>query len=64
MGSSATDPNVRQLASKIVVNLNENANDIDSRLIANDLDVDLGGTGRTGRGPCPYPVRFIAQGAG
>jgi peptide/nickel transport system substrate-binding protein len=41
----ATDPNARQLASKIVVNLNENANDIDSRLIANDLDVDLGGTG-------------------
>jgi peptide/nickel transport system substrate-binding protein len=40
-----TDPNAKQLPSKIVVNLNENASDIDNRLMANDLDVDLGGTG-------------------
>ena len=41
----ATDPNAKQLASKIIVTMNMNANDLDSRLIANDVDVDLGGTG-------------------
>jgi peptide/nickel transport system substrate-binding protein len=41
----ATDPNAKQLPSKIVVNLNVNANDIDNRLMANDLDVDMAGTG-------------------
>ena len=41
----ATDLNAKQLPSKIVVEMNLNANDIDNRLMANDLDVDLGGTG-------------------
>jgi len=42
---ASTDPNAKQLASKIVVNLNVNANDVDNRLMANDLDVDMAGTG-------------------
>ena len=41
----ATDPQVKQLPSKIVFNLNLNANDIDNRLLAGDLDVDQAGTG-------------------
>jgi peptide/nickel transport system substrate-binding protein len=41
----ADDPQAKQLPSKIVVNLNVNPNDIDNRLLANDLDVDLAGTG-------------------
>ncbi len=41
----ATDPNAKQLASKVVVNLNMNANDIDNRLIHGDLTVDMPGTG-------------------
>jgi peptide/nickel transport system substrate-binding protein len=41
----ATDPNAKQLASKIIVNLNVNQADIDSRLIAGDIDLDLAGTG-------------------
>src|SRR5580704_3621567 len=40
----STDPNAKQLPSKIVVNLNMNANDIDNRLMAGDLDVDAAGT--------------------
>jgi peptide/nickel transport system substrate-binding protein len=40
-----TDPNAKQLASKIVVTMNMNADDIDNRLMANDLDVDLLGGG-------------------
>ncbi len=42
---ASTDPNASQLASKIVINWNMNANDIDNRLIAGDLDVDAAGTG-------------------
>src|SRR5580693_2593294 len=42
---ASTDPNASQLPSKIVVNLNMNANDIDNRLLAGDLDVDAAGTG-------------------
>jgi peptide/nickel transport system substrate-binding protein len=41
----ALDPAVKQLASKIVVNLNVNANDIDNRLIAGDIQVDQAGSG-------------------
>jgi peptide/nickel transport system substrate-binding protein len=41
----ATDPQVKQLASKIIVNLNVNANDIDSRLIAGDIQMDQAGSG-------------------
>jgi peptide/nickel transport system substrate-binding protein len=40
-----TDPNAKQLASKIVVNLNVNQADIDNRLMAGDIDVDAAGTG-------------------
>jgi peptide/nickel transport system substrate-binding protein len=42
---ASTDPNAKQLPSKIVVNLNMNANDIDNRLLAGDLNVDGAGTG-------------------
>jgi peptide/nickel transport system substrate-binding protein len=41
----ATDPNAKQLASKITVNLNVNQADIDNRLLAGDIDLDLAGTG-------------------
>jgi len=39
------DPAVRQLASKIILNINPNANDIDNRLIAGDIQMDMAGTG-------------------
>jgi len=41
----ATDPNAKQLASKITVTMNMNANDVDNRLLAGDLNVDMAGTG-------------------
>jgi peptide/nickel transport system substrate-binding protein len=41
----ATDPQVKQLADKVIVNLNANANDIDNRLIAGDIQMDQAGTG-------------------
>jgi peptide/nickel transport system substrate-binding protein len=41
----ATDPNAKQLASKIIVNLNVNQADIDNRLLAGDVDIDAAGTG-------------------
>jgi peptide/nickel transport system substrate-binding protein len=41
----AWDPEVKQLASKIVVNLNVNANDIDNRLLAGDIQMDQAGSG-------------------
>jgi len=41
----ALNPQVKQLANKIVVNLNANANDIDNRLIAGDIQMDQAGTG-------------------
>ncbi len=40
-----TDPNAKQLASKVVVNLNVNQADIDNRLLAGDVDIDAAGTG-------------------
>src|ERR1039457_2907895 len=43
--SAATDPNAKQLASKVIFNLNVNQTDIDSRLLAGDIDVDAAGTG-------------------
>jgi peptide/nickel transport system substrate-binding protein len=43
--SASEDPNAKQLASKIVVNMNVNANDIDNRLLAGDIDVNMAGTG-------------------
>jgi len=39
------DPQASQLASKVVINLNVNAADIDSELIAGTIDVDADGTG-------------------
>ena len=54
----ATDPNAKQLASKIVVNLNVNADDIDNRLFAGDLQVDAAGTGvQAAAGPSSCPAR-------
>jgi peptide/nickel transport system substrate-binding protein len=41
----ATDPNAKQLASQIVMNLNVNQADIDSGLLAGDIDVDAQGQG-------------------
>jgi peptide/nickel transport system substrate-binding protein len=43
--NSAWDPQAGQLASKIIVNLNVNANDIDNRLLAGDIQVDQAGSG-------------------
>jgi peptide/nickel transport system substrate-binding protein len=42
---ASTDPNAKQLASKVTMTMNMNANDIDNRLIAGDLQVDSAGTG-------------------
>jgi peptide/nickel transport system substrate-binding protein len=39
------NPQVKQYASKIIVNLNVNANDIDNRLLAGDIQVDQAGSG-------------------
>jgi ABC-type transport system substrate-binding protein len=39
------DPQARQLASKVVIKLNQNANAIDSSLIAGNFDIDAAGTG-------------------
>ena len=41
----ATDPQAKQLPSKIIVNLNVNAADIDNRLLAGDIDIDAAGAG-------------------
>src|SRR5260370_19342177 len=40
----ATDPNAKQLASKITLTMNMNANDIDNRLLAGDPTVAAPGT--------------------
>jgi peptide/nickel transport system substrate-binding protein len=42
---ASTDPNAKQLVSKITFTWNMNANDVDNRLLAGDLDVDAAGTG-------------------
>jgi peptide/nickel transport system substrate-binding protein len=39
------DPQAKQLASKIVVDLNLNAQDLDNRLMAGDIDIDAQGIG-------------------
>jgi peptide/nickel transport system substrate-binding protein len=39
------DTEARQLASKIVINLNMNAQDLDNRLMAGDVDIDAQGIG-------------------
>jgi peptide/nickel transport system substrate-binding protein len=43
--SAANDPDASQLASKIVVNMTMNPNDVDNRLLAGDAQVDFAGTG-------------------
>ena len=39
------DPQVSQLASKVIINLNVNAADLDNRLLAGDIDIDAQGIG-------------------
>ena len=39
------DPQAKQLASKVTIKLNQNANDIDSSLLQGSLEVDAAGTG-------------------
>ncbi|HEV2254272.1 MAG TPA: ABC transporter substrate-binding protein [Streptosporangiaceae bacterium] len=46
----ATDPNAKQLASQIIVNLNVNQADIDNRIIHGDIQVDSAGTGLAATG--------------
>jgi len=46
----ATDPNAKQLASQIIVNMNVNQADIDNRLLHGDIQVDLAGTGMAAAG--------------
>ena len=41
----ATDPEARQLVSKIIVNMGVNAAAVDSDLLANRADIDAGGSG-------------------
>lgn len=41
----ASDPNRKQLPSKIIVNLSMNPDDVDSRLLAGDANIDLQGAG-------------------
>src|SRR5215469_5799645 len=43
--NASTDPTAKQLVGKITVTMNMNANDIDNRILAGDLDVDMAGTG-------------------
>jgi peptide/nickel transport system substrate-binding protein len=43
--SPSDDPQVKQLASKIIVRLNVNAQSIDNLLLANDIQVNAAGTG-------------------
>jgi len=42
---ASTDPNRKQLADKIDIKLNTNAEDIDNRLLAGSLDFDVAGSG-------------------
>ncbi len=54
----ATDPTAKQLASKITVTMNMNPNDVDNRLLAGDMDVDMAGSAcrpRRGRRSSPRP---------
>jgi peptide/nickel transport system substrate-binding protein len=46
----ATDPNAKQLASQIILNMNVNQADIDNRLIHGDIQVDAAGTGMAAAG--------------
>jgi ABC-type transport system substrate-binding protein len=46
----ATDPQAKQLASQIIVNMNVSQPDIDNRLLHGDIEVDLAGTGMAAAG--------------
>ena len=59
---ASTDPNAKQLASKISMTMNMNANDIDNRLLAGDLQVDAAGTGVQAAAPGQDPVHAVAEG--
>ena len=59
---ASTDPNAKQLLSKIVITMNVNANDIDNRLLAGDLNVDAAGHRRAGGGAGQDPVLAVAEG--
>ena len=61
---ASTDPNAKQLASKIVVTMNINANDIDNRLFAGDLQVDVAGTGVQAAGRAKLLSNADAEGLG
>jgi peptide/nickel transport system substrate-binding protein len=39
------DPQAEQNATKVVIDLNVNADDVDNRLLAGDIDIDAAGTG-------------------
>jgi peptide/nickel transport system substrate-binding protein len=43
--NASLDPSAQQLASKIIVNMTMNPNDVDNRLLAGDAQVDFAGTG-------------------
>jgi peptide/nickel transport system substrate-binding protein len=43
--TASTDPQAKQLADKIVVNLNVNQSQIDNNLLSNFADIDMAGTG-------------------
>lgn len=43
--TQSMDTEARQLVDKVVINLNVNADDIDNRLLAGDIDIDAAGTG-------------------
>ena len=57
------DTEAKQLASKIVIDLNVNANDLDNRLLAGDINVDAAGHRRAGPGPGQDPEQQLAQAA-
>lgn len=46
----STDPQAKQLASQIILNMNVNQADIDNRLLHGDIEVDLAGTGMAAAG--------------
>lgn len=46
----ATDPQAKQLASQIILNMNVNQADIDNRLLHGDIQVDAAGTGMAAAG--------------
>ena len=62
MWNPSWDPQVKQLASKVVVNLNVNANDIDNRLVAGDIQMDQAGSGVQAAARAPILFLVLAEG--